>query len=246
MVANLGDVNTGAVDPIGPLGELCSRHGMWLHVDGAYGGFAALADSARHHFAELAKADSVSLDPHKWLYTPLDAGCLLVRDEAALHAAFGHDADYIQILGGREREQFAFWNHGIELSRRFRALKVWMTLKQCGTRALGEAVERNLALARRLAKLVDAAEDFELAAPPGLSIVCFRYVPSHLRGDGDEAEVDRLNRAIVERVQRGGEAYLSNVTLNGRFALRACIVNFRTREPDLALLLEIIRRAAAG
>lgn len=254
VVANGGDVNTGAVDPLGSVAAACRKHRLWMHVDGAYGAFAALAPGARALFAGLAQADSVSLDPHKWLYVPVDAGCLLVRDPAALQRAFRHDADYVQVLEGEERAAYAFWDHGPELSRRFRALKVWMTVQHHGADGLARAIGENVRLARRLGEMVDAAPDLERLAPVPLSIVCFRHVPPGLRAaladpaTREEAErrLDAHNRDLLVRLQKGGEAYLSNAVLHGRFALRACIVNHRTTEADLARTLDAVRRAATA
>ena len=255
VVANAGDVNTGAVDSLGEVAEICKRHGLWLHVDAAYGGFAALVPELRERFAGLDRADSVALDPHKWLFVPLDVGCVLVRDAAALRAVFSHGADYMDVLGATS--DFAFWEYGPELSRRFRALKIWMTLKRHGTIAIGRAIAANVRLAQRLGELVDEAEDFERLAPVGLSIVCFRYVPVELQraraaATGAAREVverrlDALNEAITVEVQRGGvDAYFSNATLEGRFALRACLVNYRTRDADLTRLLQTVRGVAGS
>jgi glutamate/tyrosine decarboxylase-like PLP-dependent enzyme len=219
------------------MADVCARHGVWLHADGAYGGFAVLAPSARDLFAGLDRADSISLDPHKWLFVPVDSGCVLVRDAAALRRAFSYAADYVDVVASPDMSEHAFWDYGPELSRRFRALKIWMALRCHGTRAIGEVIERNLALAQRLAALIDASEDFERLAPVPLSIVCFRYV----KGGGD---LNALNRALMLAVQRGGDAYPSNAMIGDAFALRACIVNHRTTEPDLAMLLDRIRSAA--
>jgi len=239
VVANAGDVNTGTVDPIGKVADICAKYGLWCHVDGAYGGFAALAPGVKSLFESLSKADSVSLDPHKWLFVPLDAGCLLVKNPAALHAAFSHDAAYIKVLGADALTSFAFWDYGPELSRRFRALKIWATIRQYGATALGQAINENIRLAKRLADLVEQSDDFELLAPVVLSIACFRYAP---KGVDD---LDRLNSEIMVKVQKGGEAYISNTTIRGKFALRACITNYRTTEKDMQILLDAIRDVAA-
>jgi glutamate/tyrosine decarboxylase-like PLP-dependent enzyme len=189
----------------------------------------------------LDRADSVSLDPHKWLYVPVDAGCLLFHDAGAAKAAFStEDADYIQTLGYADEEAFAFWDYGVELSRRFRALKVWMTLQYYGTRRLAEAIGEDISLAGYLGQLVSEANDFELLAPVELSICCFRYVP---RQGMSEPELNELNEKVMALVQRGGRAYVSNATVNGRFALRACITNFRTTKADIEEAVAAIREA---
>jgi aromatic-L-amino-acid/L-tryptophan decarboxylase len=193
-------------------------------------------------FAGLERADSVSLDPHKWLYVPVDAGCLLFRDPAAARATFStEEADYIKTHGYTDEEAFAFWDYGVELSRRFRALKVWLTLQYYGTRRIARAIGEDIALAEYLGEVVSSADDFELLAPVELSICCFRYVGA--RGM-DDAELNQLNERIMEHVQKGGRAYLSNATVNGRFALRACITNFRTTQADIDETVAAIREVA--
>lgn len=240
VVANAGTVGAGAFDPLREIAEVARRSGLWLHVDAAYGGFAALAPSARHFFEPMHLADSVALDPHKWLYLPVGCGCVLYRDAAAARAAFaGGNADYIRVLNTDADETFAFWDYGPELSRRFRALNVWMLLKHIGVRALGEAIEHNIACARHLADLVRHSDDFELLAPTELSIVCFRYHPA---GWMDEARIDTLNQQLLQALQRDGSSYLSNASVQGRFALRGCVLNYRTTERDMEILLEDLRR----
>jgi len=253
VVGSSGTVNTGAVDPLAEIADVAQEFGLWFHVDGAYGALATLDQSKRQLFVGLERADSVSLDPHKWLYVPLDSGCLLFRDEARARAAFSFDsADYIKIHEQNEDEAFAFWNYGPELSRRFRALKIWLTLRYYGVNRIASAISEDNALAAYLGERVDEADDFGLLATPELSICCFRYVPPALLAklqtgslnEGDNAELDQLNNRIMLAVQRGGRAYLSSATLGGRFALRACITNFRTTRADIDETLNIIRDAA--
>jgi len=257
VVASAGTVNTGAVDPLDEIADLAEEFGLWFHIDGAYGALAALDETKRPLFRGLARADSISLDPHKWLYVPIDSGCLLFRDEARARAAFSFDsADYIKVHEQNADEAFAFWNYGPELSRRFRALKIWLTLRYYGMQRIAASISEDNALAAYLAEQVEAATDFELLATPELSICCFRYVPPALRsrlesklrtrGDDDSinAELDQLNTNIMNVVQRGGRAYLSSATVGGKFALRACITNFRTTRADIDQTLEIVRDAA--
>src|SRR5207237_697152 len=220
-------------DSLAEVADLARQFDLWMHVDASYGGFAVLADPAKHLFAGLSQADSVALDPHKWLYLPIDCGCVLYRDPEAAHATFGYEAEYIRVLDQQTDEAFAFWDYGPELSRRFRALKVWMTLKGVGLRSLGWAIEKDLACARYVESLVKASEDFEMLAPVELSIFCFRYVPVALKRalkTGDELErrrideeLDGLNERLLIALQRDGSSYLSNVRLRGRFALRGCV-----------------------
>src|SRR5215207_8206005 len=242
LVGSVGTVNTGAVDPLTELADVAAEFDLWFHVDGAYGAPGSLDERKKHLFAGLERADSVSLDPHKWLYVPVDAGCLLFRDGDAARAAFStEDADYIKTHGYTDEEAFAFWDYGVELSRRFRALKVWMTLQYYGSRRIANAISEDIALAAYLGELVSNANDFELLAPVELSICCFRYVPE---GGMSDADLDRLNERIMEVVQKGGRAYLSNATVNGKFALRACITNFRTTKADIEETVAAVREAA--
>src|SRR5438094_41862 len=170
VVANAGTVNTGAVDPLAEIREVANRFQLWMHVDGSYGAFAVLAKSARGLFAGLEQADSIALDPHKWLYLPVDVGCVIYRAPETAQATFAHDAEYTRIIGEEADEAFAFWDYGPELSRRFRALHVWMLLEGVGLDSLSEAIESNLACARYFESLARESEDFEMIAPVQLSI----------------------------------------------------------------------------
>jgi aromatic-L-amino-acid decarboxylase len=258
IVATAGAVNTGAVDPLDEIAEVAEEKGLWLHVDGAYGALSALDESKRAHFAGIERADSVSLDPHKWLYAPVDCGCLLFRDDESVRKVFSEgEADYIKVHEQTDDESFAFWDYGIELSRRFRALKIWLMLRYYGTARVKAAIIKDNALAALMAERVAASEDFELLAPTELSICCFRYVPPALReklaaanDDEERARIndilDELNARIMQHVQRGGRAYLSNATLRGRYALRACITNFRTTSRDILETLDTVRDAASN
>jgi aromatic-L-amino-acid decarboxylase len=248
VVASAGTVNTGAIDPLEEIADVAKEFNLWFHVDGAYGAPGTLDPRKHELFSGLHRADSVSLDPHKWLYVPVDSGCLLFRDSAAATNAFSTEtADYIKIHGHLDDEAFAFWDYGIELSRRFRALKIWMTLRYYGVRRMAQAISEDISLAEYMGQLVSNDDEFELLAPVELSICCFRYVPRELRlklnaGASEvNLEVDMLNERIMGAVQTGGRAYLSNATVNGRFALRACITNFRTTRADIEETIEVVR-----
>jgi aromatic-L-amino-acid decarboxylase len=254
VVGNAGTVNTGVCDPLREVSEVARRFNLWMHVDASYGGFATLADSARDLFDGLGEADSVALDPHKWLYLPVDCGCVLYRDPEVARATFAHEAEYTRVLEQAPDEAFAFWDYGPELSRRFRALKVWMMLKGVGLRVLGAAIEKDLACARHLERLVRASADFEMLAPVELSIFCFRYVPPSLQGAlaaaneveriRIDAELDALNERLLLELQKDGSSYLSNARLHGRFSLRGCVMNYRTTPRDMEILLDDLRRVA--
>jgi glutamate/tyrosine decarboxylase-like PLP-dependent enzyme len=255
VVGSAGTVNTGAIDPLAEIAAVARERDLWFHIDGAYGALGALDPKMKQSFNGIELADSVSLDPHKWLYAPIDTGCLLLNDPSLARSAYSSaEADYIKVYEENERESFAFWDYGIELTRRFRALKIWMMLRYYGAARIAEAISEDIALARYFAERVDAADDFELMAPSDLSICCFRYLPSdwkrriqdagETQREGLQSVVDGLNERIMQRVQRGGRAYLSNATLRGRFAMRACIVNFRTTRADVDMTLDVIRDAA--
>jgi glutamate/tyrosine decarboxylase-like PLP-dependent enzyme len=238
VVASAGTAGTGAVDRLDEIARVCRSEGLWLHADGAYGALAAMAPSVSQLFAGLGEADSVSLDPHKWLYLPVGIGCVLYRDAGTARAAFGETADYIKVVGMEQDEAFAYWDYGPELSRPFRALPLWMLIRSVGVNALAGAIEENMACARYFADLVACTEDVEMLCPVGLSIFCFRYRPRGFAGD-----LDALNEKVMLRLQRGGSSYVSNTSVNGRFTLRGCVLNYRTTRRDMEVLLEDVREA---
>lgn len=239
IVASAGTVNTGAIDPLPQIAEIAGGHGLWLHVDGAYGALAAIA--APERFAGLEKADSLSLDPHKWLYQPLDCGCLLFRDAQVARAAFAYTGEYTRALSEDPVEAFSFFEESIELSRRFRALKLWLSLRYHGLGAFREAIAEDLRHAQLLAGAVDGDRRMERLAPVELSAVCFRY-----RGElRDEGKLDSLNRAILKRVIERGRVYISNASIRGKFALRACFVNHRASDADVHAVVQEVLAAGA-
>ena len=244
VVASAGTVSTGAVDPLDPLADLCVAEGLWLHVDGAYGAMGVLDPTAAAQLAGLDRADSLALDPHKWLSVPVECGALLVRDEANLRATFSLVPPYLWTEEGKGFGGLPWYSeYGFQQTRGFRALKLWMVLAHLGREGLVAHVSRHNALARRLSTLVDASPDLELAAPPTLSIVCFRYLPAGW--PADDPRLDDLNRAIMQAVQAGGEAFVTNAVLRGLFVLRACILHYATTEEDLVALVGVVRREGA-
>ena len=237
VVGTAGTVNTGAVDPLEELADVCARESLWFHVDGAYGAMARLSPRLRPLFAGIERADSIAADPHKWLYVPYEAGATLVREAGRLPAAFRRFPEY---LASDPESPFPgpawFAERGVELSRGFKALKVWMGLKRHGRRGYVAAIERDVALARFLSEEVRGRSDFELLAEPVLSIANFRYRPRN--ASLDEAGLDRLNRRIVNRLVAGGAFFLAPTIIQGRSSLRVSITNFRTTEDDLRALLD--------
>jgi aromatic-L-amino-acid decarboxylase len=241
VVASAGTVNTGSIDPLPEIAVIARRHGLWLHVDGAYGALAAIAAPGK--FTGMDLADSVSLDPHKWLYQPLDCGCLLYRDLNAAQAAFAHTGDYAKALTNDPVEGFAFFEESLELSRRFRALRLWLSLRYHGLQAFRAAIQKDLDLAQRLATAIANRPDMELLARGELSAVCFRYTGTESL---PEEELNRRNAAILKRVLQQGRVYLSNATVRGKFCLRACLVNHRTTADDVdSVIPEVLAAAKA-
>jgi glutamate/tyrosine decarboxylase-like PLP-dependent enzyme len=236
VVASAGTVNTGAIDPLEEVAAIAHGSDLWLHVDGAYGALAALAVPER--LEGLALADSLSLDGHKWLYQPLDCSALLYRDPQRARETFAYTGDYAKTVSRDPVEGFAFFEESIELSRRFRALKLWLSLRYHGLAQFREAIRKDLRHARLLAEMVQAEPSLELLAPVELSAVCFRWA------GGPAATLDERNQQILRRVGRRGRVLLSNATLRDRFALRACIVNHRTTDRDVATVIEEVLAAA--
>ena len=236
VVASAGTVNTGSIDPLPEIATIARAHHMWMHVDGAYGALAAIAIPEK--FAGLDQADSLSLDPHKWLYQPLDCGCLLYRDPEVARKTFTYTGSYAKQLSSDLIERFAFFEESMELSRRFRALKLWLSLRFHGLQAFRAAIQQDLAHAQRLAAAISNSSPLEITAPVALSAVCFRH---RLREDASEEMRNRFNLALLKRIVSRGKVYLSNAELKGKFCLRACIVNHLTKDTDIdAVVPEVL------
>jgi aromatic-L-amino-acid decarboxylase len=240
-VGTAGSVSTGAVDPLPAISALCKEYGVWFHVDGAYGGFAAALPDVVDDLHGLSLADSVAVDPHKWLYAPLEAGCALVRDPDALRAAFSYHPPYYHF----EERATNYVDYGPQNSRGFRALKVWLALKHVGAAGYRKMIADDIRLSQAMADAVGRHPELELTTQD-LSITTFRYVPRDLRATTGEPaaehHLDALNRELLDRLQRGGEAFVSNAVIGGRYVLRACIVNFHTARVDVEAVPEIVAR----
>ncbi|MBI4760211.1 MAG: pyridoxal phosphate-dependent decarboxylase family protein [Chloroflexota bacterium] len=239
VIGTAGSVSTGAVDNLPEIAKICREEEVWFHVDGAYGGFAAMLPEASPALRGLSEADSVAVDPHKWLYAPLEAGCALVRDPEKLREAFAYHPPYYHF----GVEAINYFDYGPQNSRGFRALKVWLALQQVGRKGYEQMLSDDIRLAKRLFELVAAQPELE-AFTHSLSITTFRYVPRDLKGGTSKIEeyLNQLNTELLTRLQNSGEAYISNAVLDGKFALRACIVNFRTSLEDIEALPEIVLR----
>ncbi|MFN2544559.1 MAG: aspartate aminotransferase family protein [Actinomycetota bacterium] len=240
VVGTAGTVATGSIDPLPTIADLCERHGMWFHVDAAYGGPATLADDLRPLFAGIERADSIAFDPHKWIYTPQSGGCVVVRDLQKLSDSFAVNPTYVHSDRRKTGHGLDLRDLGPQFSRGFSAFKVWISLLAHGREAYSKRISHDAELARYLGARVEEREDFELAAPVSLSTCCFRYVPPDL---GDhvvrEEYLSMLNERILIELQLDGRVYCSNAVLDGRFVLRSCIVNFRTEAEDLDALLDV-------
>lgn len=233
VVGNAGTVNTGAMDDLEALADLCGELGLWFHVDGAFGGLAVLAPKLKPLVAGLERSDSVAFDLHKWLHIPYAVGAVLVRDAAQHHATFASSASYLgRLPGGITDGPISFNEYGPELSRGFRGLRAWLTIKEQGFEKLGRLIEQNVDQARYLAMLVEQTPELQLLAPVSLNIVCFRFVAPDL----DAAELDALNTDILVRLQESGSSVPSHTRIGDRFAIRVCVTNHRSRLEDFDLL----------
>jgi glutamate/tyrosine decarboxylase-like PLP-dependent enzyme/LmbE family N-acetylglucosaminyl deacetylase len=242
VVGTAGSVSTGAIDPLGEIAAVCRDKDVWFHVDGAYGGFAAALPDSPADLRALAQADSVAVDPHKWLYAPLEAGCALLRDPHALRAAFAYKPAYYHF----DEAATNYVERGPQNSRGFRALKVWLALKHAGASGYRRMITDDIALSRSMAAAVERHPELQLLTQ-SLSITTFRYVPADLRarlGDPEtEKHLDALNASLLDTLQRGGDVFVSNAVIGGRYALRACIVNFHTTVSDVEAVPDIVVRA---
>ncbi|HKI99416.1 MAG TPA: aminotransferase class I/II-fold pyridoxal phosphate-dependent enzyme [bacterium] len=236
VVANAGTTNTGAVDPLPALADLCAEAHLWLHIDGAHGAAAVLCEQGRAVLAGLERADSLVLDPHKWLFQPYEIGCLLVREARWLPEAFRVTPEYLKITEGVP-EAVSYMDHGVQLTRSFRALKLWLSLKVFGFGAFREAIAHGITLAEQTESWLRAAPEWEVASPAQLAILCFRYRAPGL----DDAGTDALNDAMAQALNAEGFAFLSPTALGGRTVLRICPINPRTTPDDLR---ETLRRLA--
>lgn len=240
VVGNAGTVNTGAVDDLDAIAELCGRYNLWFHVDGAYGAFGAVDPARAHLFRGMERADSIALDPHKWLSVPFDCGCVLVRDERNLRECFSLVPAVIRQEELSDEDLGAPHEYSFQLSRAFRALKVWSTLSHVGVSGLRATISRQNALAAELSATIQRSGDLELLAPTSLSIVCFRYAPPGFAHNA--SRLNELNRQIVNALQSAGRVYPSSTELDGRFAIRANLFHYAVDREDVDALIAGVRR----
>ncbi len=233
VAASAGTVSSGAIDPLEAIADLCQQENLWFHVDGAYGGVGILAEPVSPLYKGIERADSLGIDPHKWMYIPVECGCALVRDRQAMRDTFSAVPPYLR----DDRQLPWFSEFGPQQTRGFRALKLWLALKQIGLEGYRQLITRDINLTKLLQQKIQARPEFQLVAAGPLSITCFLYAPP------GAADVTALNRSLLSLVQSQGDVYLTSTELNGQFVLRACLVNFRTTEADLDFLLDTITQA---
>ena len=243
VIASAGTVNSGAIDPLDKIADVCARNQVWLHVDGAYGAPAILTRQYSKELSAISRADSIAMDPHKWLYVPVEAGLVLVREGTNLRKAFSLVPPYLQTDGRTEGVGGLPWisEYGFQQTRGFRALKVWMALQYHGLSGYRASIEHDIALAQRLASSLKRHPQFEVFEPQGLSIVCFRYAP---KGFEQAKQLNDFNKEVLEKVQLGGRAFLSSTVIEDKFWLRACMVNPRAQEEDIDLLPRLVEDVA--
>jgi glutamate/tyrosine decarboxylase-like PLP-dependent enzyme len=240
LCATAGATNTGAVDPLNEMADFAAEQNLWLHTDSAYAGFSVLTERGRRLLEGLGRADSLTLDPHKWLYVPFECGCLLVKDPATLERAFSVHPEYLQDVRVRESE-VNFSDYGEQLTRYSRALKIWFSVGYFGTAAIGAAQEKGMELAELAERIVRDSPHLEVLSPAQFGIMCFRVRP---KGVTDVESLNALNEAVNERVNRSGFVLMSSTRLRGALSLRLCIPGYRTREEDIRQVLELILRTA--
>ena len=239
VIGNAGTINTGAFDNFNVLADICAREGVWFHVDGAFGAWAALSPKLRHLVSGMERADSLAFDLHKWMYMPFELGCTLVRREEDHRGAFSLTPDYLSHTErGLSSGSVEYSDYGLQLSRGFRALKAWLSIKEHGTLKYGRLIQQNVDQAHYLAELVDAAPELELMVAAPLNIICFRFTANGL----DRVALNELNSELLMQLQESGIAMVSNTMINGKYVLRAGVTNHRSKREDFELLVhEVIR-----
>jgi aromatic-L-amino-acid decarboxylase len=244
VVATVGTTSTTSIDPVNKIADVCERHKLWLHVDAAYAGSAAVVPELRHVLASCERADTLTMNPHKWLLTPFDLSVLYCRRMDSLHRAFSLVPEYLRTLEAGWQQARNHSEYGVQLGRRFRALKLWMIIRYFGREGLAARIREHCRLARLFASLVEASPDWELLAPVPLSVVCFRAAPAR-EGETIEAResrLDALNEQIINSVNASGAAFLTHTKLNGRFTIRLAVGNVRTAERHVREVWELLRR----
>jgi aromatic-L-amino-acid decarboxylase len=240
VVATIGTTSSTAVDPLPAVAEICRRHAVWLHVDAAYAGTAAIVPELRHHFNGMETADSIVMNPHKWMLVNFDCSAYFVRDRETLLRTFQLTPEYLRTSHDNEVVNFRDW--GIQLGRRFRALKVWFVIRSYGVEGLRRLVRSHVGLAQDLARQISSTPDFELMAPVPFGLVCFRYRPAGMAAD--DPAVDRLNEELLQRVNATRKVHLTHTRLGGRYVIRMVIGQWQTERRHVEETWRLIQRAA--
>jgi glutamate/tyrosine decarboxylase-like PLP-dependent enzyme len=241
VIGTAGDVSTGVVDNFKTIGAICKTYDLWFHIDGAYGIPAAVIPELKNLFEGLEEADSIALDPHKWLYSPLEAGCTLIKNPQHLLNTYSSHPDYYNFDTNEEDMVQNYYEYGLQNSRGFRALKVWLTLQQVGRSGYVEMIGQDIDLSKFFYEQAKSHPELE-AITQNLSITTLRYIPVDFIKDSEDSYLNELNQALLNQLQQGGEVFLSNAIVNGKYCLRGCIVNFRTSKKDIEEMIEIIVR----
>lgn len=238
IVGNAGTVNTGSIDPLYAMSDLCKKYDLWFHVDAAYGGPAAGTELVGEEFKGLELADSLALDPHKWLYVPIEAGCALVKDPTHLPATFSFLPEYLRADRSPNLGRMDLMEYGLQLTRSFRSLKIWMTFKALGAQKLRIAIEQDILKARYLADKLSGLGDFEVLCPAVLSITCFRYKPADVT---EESSLNQLNNAMLAALESDGRVFVTGTNIEGKTAMRVCIINHRNQKRHLDFLIDVLQ-----
>jgi aromatic-L-amino-acid decarboxylase len=241
VIGTAGDVSTGVVDNLDGIAEICKKHELWFHIDGAYGAPAAVIPDLKHVFNGMKEADSIALDPHKWLYSPLEAGCTLVKNPQHLIDTFSSHPEYYNFGKDEEGSATNYYEYGLQNSRGFRALKVWLALQQVGRSGYEKMIQEDINLSELFYELAEKHPELE-AVSQNLSITTLRYIPLELDIPIDPQYLNTLNESLLDKLQKGGEVFLSNAIVHEKYCLRGCIVNFRTTEKDIEEIIAIIVR----
>ncbi len=243
VIGNAGDVSTGVIDDLSKIATICKKHDLWFHIDGAYGIPAASIPKLHNTFRGIQEADSLALDPHKWLYAPLEVGCVLIKNPQHLMDTYSSHPVYYNFSKEGEEPALNFYEYGFQNSRGFRALKVWMALQQVGKNGYIELISQDIALSEKLFEMAKNHPELE-AITQNLSITTFRFIPVGIspKNNEDKNFLNKLNEKLLNELQKGGEVFLSNAIISEMYCLRACIVNFRTSEKDIEEIIEIVVR----
>lgn len=239
VIANAGTTNTGAVDTLSEIADFCAAENLWMHVDGAYGAAACLTERGKQLMAGIERADSLSLDPHKWLFQPFEIGCLLLRDASLLKKTFHTMAEYLADTKRAEEQEISFYDYGVQLTRGFRALKLWLSLKTFGASAFRRAIEHGFELAEYAESVIRQSRRWQIVTPAMMGIVTFRFVPS---GNSSEEEINRINRLIVEAQMTDGFTFANSTSLRGQVVQRLCTINYRSTKEDVRESIERIEQ----